>query len=140
MAKEKDPCNSNNVPDQTVVEQVTQIETMQQECESKGGSLEVRVLYGCSNDQRLGDSARIKWPPAPYDNLDRPLTEEEKVYLADRLRELMEQAEQEAIRKCPKGTDTGFRVQGFCKAADGTPIRRPDAPSEYNPPFTPAKN
>lgn len=142
MAKQKDPCNSNNVPDETLVDQVEQIDNMLYECVSKGGSLEIRVVYGCgdgdsSKDKRLGDSNRIKWPPEGY--RDRVLSDAEKAYLALELRKLMEAAEKESTRGCPGGTDPAFVVQGFCKGSDGRPIARPGVPNESLPPFVPTK-
>jgi len=144
MAKEKNPCNSQNVSDETVAEQVAQLENMLTQCKDKGGSsLRVRVVYGCTNDKQLGNSAPIPWPPAPYDDLDRPLTEEEQLYLATKIRELMEDAEKSAAMRCPKGSDTIFRVQGFCKNSKGDRLERktPDGRviEEYTTPFSPTK-
>lgn len=149
MAKQKDPCNSANVPDETLEDRVGQIDTMFYECATKGGSLEIRVVYGCGQDpgkNRRGESNRIKWPPEgaeiqPIGGL--PVGEfrsdEDKAYLAEQVRKLMEAAEKEAIRGCPGGTDTAFVIQGFCKGKDGRPITRPGHPNESLPPFSPTK-
>lgn len=138
MAKEKSPCNSDVVPDSVIVEQVEKLKTMVDACAYHGGSLEIRMLYGCGNpDKKLGDSNRIKWPPEGY--RDRELTEAEKIYLADILRQLMEAAELEATKNCPKGSESAFVVQGFCKAPDGTVIKRPGHPGEVLPPFVVSK-
>ena len=149
MAKQNDPCNSNNVPDETLVDQVEQIDNMIYWCGSRGGSLEIRVVYGCGEDpgkNRRGDSNRIKWPPAgseiqPIGGL--PVggwrSDADKAYLAEQLRKQMEAAEKDATRGCPGGTDTSFAVQGFCKGSDGRPITRPGVPNESLPPFVPTK-
>lgn len=138
--KANDPCNSNNVPDETLINEVDQIQSiMLEECKKAGGSLEVRVLYGCTNDKRLGDSKRISWPPEGY--RDRELTEADKLYLAQKLKELMEEAEKESIgRRCPSGSDTVFRVQGLCRGKNGEPIKRPGHTYENLPPFTPTNS
>lgn len=137
MAKTRSSCNSSNVPEETLVNEVEKTQEMIDACQELGGNLEIRVLYGCSPNKRLGDSQRIPWPPENY--RDRELTDAEKEYLANELRRLMEEAEKEATRNCPQGTETGFAVQGFCKDSAGVPIARPGVPGEVNPPFVPIK-
>lgn len=142
-------CISDTIPDEVIDTKLTELEAMRQTCETNGGSLETRVLYGCNDkslDDYKGSSPRIPYEDPDGTRLDylpgpdgivpsiETVRERVKQRQAAALRDAINQAEEAAKNKtdCSENADPAFVVQVFCKGKGGSTL---PGGTGYTPPF-----
>lgn len=143
-------CNSKNVPDNVLTDQISRLDQLHEDCKEAGGTLTTRVIYGCGNDnfsEYKGSSPATKYT-SPSDYLDpnspgpdlgqgqadeayrEEITRRVKAQQQEALRIALEQAEKAAKTNCREGAAPAFAVQAFCKNGNNAA-----PPNTVLPPF-----